>query len=184
MWRTEAEVNIFSVLHVLKLLVRPRCSQPSIHIVSLLNQQISLFLHSMFPLLSTSQTTKANHICDLLSALDHTAAFCITVFKCSFIEPPPLCMQWAELSEAVPVPSAAILLPECFFVCRTVKRRTQSASHHGAYSRCQTNKITCFLCISSTLNRSCICLGDILRVLPCRSGLYYTFGKSEWCGVS
>ncbi len=47
-----ALLNMVIVLHVLKPLVRPHCSKPSIRIVSLLNQHISLLLHSMFPLSS------------------------------------------------------------------------------------------------------------------------------------
>lgn len=143
-----ALLNMFTVLHVLKLLVRPRCSKSSIHIVSLLNQQISLFLHSMFPLLGTSQTTKANHFCDLLCALDHTAAFYMAVFKCYFILPP--CTLLATHSETDPLLSGTVLLSELFRLCGTVKRKMQSASHHAAYSRCLTNKMTCFLSISST----------------------------------
>lgn len=61
---THFPLNMFIVLHALRPPVRPRCSKPPIYFVSLLNQQISLFLHSMFSLRGTSQTAKADHICD------------------------------------------------------------------------------------------------------------------------
>lgn len=66
---THFPLNMFIVLHALRPPVRPRCSKPPIYFVSLLNQQISLFLHSMFSLRGTSQTAKADHICDPLCAL-------------------------------------------------------------------------------------------------------------------
>lgn len=62
-------LNMFIVLHALRPPVRPRCSKPSIYFVSLLNQQISLFPHRMFSLRGTSQTAKADRICDPLRAL-------------------------------------------------------------------------------------------------------------------
>lgn len=53
-------LNVFIVSHASGLLlVGLHCSQAAIHTVSLLNQQISLFPHSVFLLLGAGQTSLA-----------------------------------------------------------------------------------------------------------------------------
>lgn len=119
-WHRFMLLNKFLVLHMLKPLVRPRCSKPFIHIVSLLNQQISLFLHSMFPLLCTSWTAKANHICDLLCALCHRTNIYNTVHILLRSAPSYTVRAYCA---AIPLLSGSVLLTELFFLSRTGKRK-------------------------------------------------------------